>query len=56
MYKKLQDGEREIKEISFDPNSEGLKQDTLAAFEGVKSDVMYTAKYDDNCYIIFLQY
>ena len=48
MYEKLWDGEREVKEISFDPNSERLKHEFPDIFEGVKSDVMYTAKYDEN--------
>ena len=44
MYKKLQDGVREVKQISFDPNSERLKQDYLDVFAGVKSDIIYTAQ------------
>ena len=48
MYKKLEDGETEVKEIIVDQNSERLKQDYLYIFEGVKSDVIYTAKYDVN--------
>ena len=51
MYKKLQDSEREMKEISFDSKAESLKQDYLDIFEGVRSDVMYTAQYDENHYI-----
>ena len=35
-------------ELSFDPYSERLKQDHLNLYEGVKSDVMYTTKYDKN--------
>ena len=46
--KKLQDSEREIKEISFDSNTESLKQDYLDMFECIKSDVMYTAQCDEN--------
>ena len=46
--KKLQDSEREIKEISFDSNTESLKDNYLDIFEGVKWDVMYTAQYDEN--------
>ena len=48
MYKKLQNGERQVKEISLDPNSLRLKQDYLDIFEGVRSDVIYTAKYAEN--------
>ena len=48
MYKSLQEGEREIKEISFDSNTESLKQGYLDIFEGVISDVMHTAQYDEN--------
>ena len=48
MYKKLQGSEREIKEISFDSSTESLKQDYLYIFEGVKSNVMYTAQHDEN--------
>ena len=48
MYNKLQDSEREIKEISFDIHTESLKQDYLDMFEGVKSDVIYTAQYAEN--------
>ena len=40
--------EREVKQISFDLNSERLKQDYLDVFEGVMSDVICTAKYDEN--------
>ena len=39
MYKKLQDSEREIKEICVDSNTESLTQDYLDIFEGVKSNV-----------------
>ena len=42
-YKKLQDSEREIKEISFDSSIESLKQDYPDILEGIKSDVMYKA-------------
>ena len=48
MYYKLQDSEGDVKKISFGSNSERLKQDYIDIFEGVKSDVMYTAKYDKN--------
>ena len=48
MYKKLQNDERVIKEISFDSNTESLKQHCLDIFEGVKPDVMYTTQYDEN--------
>ena len=48
MYKRLQNGEREIKEISFDSNTESLKQDYLNIFGGITSDVMYTAQYDES--------
>ena len=48
MYKRLKDGEREVKEISFHPNSERLKQDCMDVFEEAKSDVMYTARHDEN--------
>ena len=47
-YTKLQDGEREVKEICFYSNSERLKQDFMDAFKGVKSCVMYKAKYNEN--------
>ena len=40
--------EKEVKEIKFDPNSERLKQVYIHVFERVKSDVMYTTKYDEN--------
>ena len=46
MYKRLQGSAREIKEISF--GTESLKQDYLDILEEVKSDAMYTAKYDEN--------
>ena len=36
MCKTLQDSEREVKEISFNPNSEKLKQDYLDIFKGDK--------------------
>ena len=48
MYKKLQDGEGEVKEISFGPNSERLKQDYLDIFEGFRLDVIHTDKYNEN--------
>ena len=41
-------GEKEVNGISFDLNSEGPKKDYLDIFEGVTSDVTYTAKYDEN--------
>ena len=34
--------------MSFHPNSEILKQDYLDIFEGARSDVTCTAKYDEN--------
>ena len=34
MYKKLQHGERECKEIGFDPYSKRLKQDYVDIFSG----------------------
>ena len=40
--------EKEIKELSFDVNSERLKQDSLDTLEEFKSDVMCTTKYDEN--------
>ena len=33
MYKKLQDGKKEVKEICFDPNFKTSKQDYLDMFE-----------------------
>ena len=48
MYRRLQIGERKRKEVSFDPNSERMKQHYLDLFEGVKLDVIYTAEYDEN--------
>ena len=42
MYKQLQDGERIIKEICFDPNSGKLKQDYIDISEGGKPDGTYT--------------
>ena len=48
MYERLQDSEREIKELSFDSNTQSLKQDYLDTFEGLKSDIIYTAQYDEN--------
>ena len=48
MYKKLLDSERETKEWGFDSNAERLKQDYLDMFEGDKSNVTYTAQYDEN--------
>ena len=45
MYKKLQDSKREIKDICFDSKAE---TGVLDIFEGVKSDVMYIAQYDEN--------
>ena len=36
-----QHGEREVKEISFDLNSERWKQDYPGIFEGVRSKVIY---------------
>ena len=38
---------KEIKEISFDSNTESLKEDYLDIIEGVKADVMYTVQYED---------
>ena len=49
MYKKLMDSERELKEIWFDSNTGSLKQGYLDIFEGIESDVMYTAQCDKNC-------
>ena len=43
MSTKLQNGEREIKEISFDSNTKCLEQDYLDIFEGIISDVINTA-------------
>ena len=51
MYKRLQDGEREVKEISSDSNVK-IKMDYLDIFEGVISDIMYTAQYDENIDIV----
>ena len=48
LFKTLQDVERQIKKISFDLNTESLKQDYLDTFEGIKSDVMYTTQYEEN--------
>ena len=48
MYNKLWDPEREVKEVSFDPESERLTECILDVFEGVKSAIIYTAKYDEN--------
>ena len=45
MYKMLQYSGREIKEISFDSNTEHLKQDYLDIFEDIKSDAIYTTQY-----------
>ena len=44
MYKKLKDGEREIKEIRLDVNTERLSRN----IKRIKSDIMYTAQYDEN--------
>ena len=46
--KKLQNGEREMKEISFDSYIESLKQDYLDILQSVKSDIMYAAQYEKN--------
>ena len=35
-------------EISFNSNTESLKQEYLDIFGGVKSDVIYTAQFDEN--------
>ena len=48
MYKSLQDGQQEVKEIGFDPYSERFKQNYLAVLGKVKSDIMYTAIYNEN--------
>ena len=48
MYEKLQDSKRKIKEISFDSNTESLKQDFVDIFEGIESDVMHAAQYDEH--------
>ena len=48
MYKMLQNGESEIKKVSFDSNTASLKQDCIHIFEGFKSDVMYVAQDDEN--------
>ena len=50
MYKKLWNGERNLKEISYDSNSEKLKQNYQVIFERVKSDAVSVAKYDENRY------
>ena len=34
--------------MSYDLNIKSLKQEYLDIFEGVKSDIMYTAQYDNN--------
>ena len=49
MHKKIHDGERKIKELNFDSNTESLKKDYLGIFERIKSDVMYTVQYDETC-------
>ena len=48
MYKRLQDSERDVKEVSYNSNSESLKQEYLHIFEGVNSGIVYTTQYDDN--------
>ena len=42
-------GEIVVQEVGFDSNSERLKWDYLDVFEGDKPNVIYTAKYDENC-------
>ena len=39
----------EVKKVIFDPNLARWKEDYLDVFEGVKADIKYTAKYDENC-------
>ena len=46
MYEKLQEGEREVKEMSFSSKVESLKWEYLDIFEEVKSDVTFTVQYD----------
>ena len=48
MYTMLQDGQREIKETTFESNTESLKQNYLDILEGLKSNIMYTAQYHEN--------
>ena len=47
IYKKLQVNKRDVKEIDFDSARERLRKDNLDVFEGVKSQIMYSAKYND---------
>ena len=49
MYKTLQISERKVTEVSFDHNWVRLKEDYIDVFEGVKTHIMNTATYDENC-------
>ena len=46
MYKRIQIGVKDVKEIDFNPDPERLRQEYLHAFEGIKSEIIYTARYD----------
>ena len=38
-----------LKEVSLNPYAVSLKQDYLDVLEGIKKEVINTAKYDENC-------
>ena len=48
MTERLQDGQERVKNVGFNLHSERLKHDYLDVFLGVKSYVLYTARYDEN--------
>ena len=49
MYKRLQEEERDAKEIDFNLEPERLRQNYMDVLEGVKLEIMYMAKYDKDC-------
>ena len=49
MYKRLEFGERKVKEASFDPTPVSLKQDYINVFEEIRVKVIKTAKYNEKC-------
>ena len=49
MYKKLQVAERKAKGIDFNPDPKRLKVNYPDVFEGVKSDILYITKYNEDC-------
>ena len=40
--------ERDITELDFGPTPDILQEDYLDVYEGIQSEILNTAKYDDN--------